>query len=818
VRENRTHGLKGERGNRPNGAAPRGTNDSFGEYLTVSLPARARVLRQNRWDHLVASRWDHVVASDPGGARLVSSLEVALSVGVTIALEYGFSQLAHPLWMSAPPGRALPALGAARLAAQHHGVTELSMLIGGIVAVVSTLVNGPSARNRAVTIVGLPIPFLAMFALGIELVGHHTLGLVVFALVVAVGVYARKFVPRFGPRAFVYGNILFVGYLFGFLGGRELRLDQLDWLAAIAWLAAAANLVLRASIFDPIARGLLSRSSRSFTARARTTISAAIDALGARTGSEARRRRRGLRRQLVRLNEAALMIDGRLADPQYQLPPGVATALHDQLFELELSLHNIGQLVQRLTASEKPIELPAEARDWLVELHAGHTTSAARAVHDLRQRRAGPTVSAPEEPTTIRLYALAAAVVHAGEALEGWARLPLEPASGIARLPALDVEESYESPVTLRPDGRLRGSAPVSQATAVSAGEHGLPARLRLGWAGQGAVRLAVAVAAACAAGSALSERRFYWAVIAVFIAFTGANTAAEQLSRALQRTIGTFVGILIGSLLATAIGPSTWSLAVIIPALTVGLYFIQVSYWLMAVGITIMVSELYVQLGEFSNGLLVLRLEETALGAVIAMLAAVLIFPVGTRRAAMRAATGYLDALGSLITRLPESLLDPPGARRLSADSRALDDALQQLRATAHPLTWYPSRRDAVEHRLAMIIASSDFARKLASEADRVAQLDDRSAGRLREALEPQQATLKALRAAIHGERNGATLHPIVDRLAALDRDLSEVGAGQADPRRKMLRTLGSLDATLVELGGNLGLTATEDADDEPR
>jgi hypothetical protein len=317
-----------------------------------------RVRRQNRSAHQVASRWGHVVASDPGGARLVSALEVALSVGVTIALEYGFSQLAHPLWISAPPGLALPALQAARFAAQHHGVAELSMLIGGIVALVSTLVNGSSARNRAVTIVGLPIPFLAMFALGIELVAHHTLGLVVFTLVVAVGVYARKFVPRFGPRAFVYGNVLFVGYLFGFLAGRELRLDQLDWLAAIAWLAVAANLALRASIFDPVGRGLLPRSRRSFTARARTTISAAIDVLGARTESELRRRRRGLRRQLVRLNEAALMIDGRLAD---QLPSGVANGLYDQLFELELSLHNIGQLVEHLTASEPPMDLPAGA-------------------------------------------------------------------------------------------------------------------------------------------------------------------------------------------------------------------------------------------------------------------------------------------------------------------------------------------------------------------------------------------------------------------------------------------------------------------------
>jgi hypothetical protein len=84
-----------------------------------------------------------------------------------------------------------------------------------------------------------------------------------------------------------------------------------------------------------------------------------------------------------------------------------------------------------------------------------------------------------------------------------------------------------------------------------------------------------------------------------------------------------------------------------------------------------------------------------------------------------------------------------------------------------------------------------------------------------LREALEPQQASLEALRAAVRGERNGATLHPIVDRLAAVDRNLTEAGAGRADPRRKMLRTLGSLDATLVELGESFGLTATEDAGD---
>jgi hypothetical protein len=115
----------------------------------------------------------------------------------------------------------------------------------------------------------------------------------------------------------------------------------------------------------------------------------------------------------------------------------------------------------------------------------------------------------------------------------------------------------------------------------------------------------------------------------------------------------------------------------------------------------------------------------------------------------------------------------------------------------------------------LSVIMRSSDFARKLASEADRADQLDDRSAERLREALQPQQASLEALLAAVHGEHNGATLHPIADRLAAIDRDLTEAGASRAGNQRKMLRTLGSLDATLVELGEELGLTPAEDNGD---
>jgi uncharacterized membrane protein YccC len=75
--------------------------------------------------------------------------------------------------------------------------------------------------------------------------------------------------------------------------------------------------------------------------------------------------------------------------------------------------------------------------------------------------------------------------------------------------------------------------------------------------------------------------------VIAVFITFMDGNCAGEQIIKAANRVLETCVGIVLGSLLAHAIGPSTWSGAVILPAIALGVYFLRVSYSLMVIGIT---------------------------------------------------------------------------------------------------------------------------------------------------------------------------------------------------------------------------------------
>jgi hypothetical protein len=138
----------------------------------------------------------------------------------------------------------------------------------------------------------------------------------------------------------------------------------------------------------------------------------------------------------------------------------------------------------------------------------------------------------------------------------------------------------------------------------------------------------------------------------------------------------------------------------------------------------------------------------------------------------------------------------------------------MQQLLSTAQPLTWYPSGH-SVGATLALITTTAGFARKLAFAADHAVTLDERSAKRLQETLEEELISIDSLRSAVLGKREG-TLRPIVDRLARIDRHLTEQGADYTDTRRKMLRATALLDERLLELGEDLGLAVSDGDDDQ--
>ncbi|MEV4420318.1 FUSC family protein [Patulibacter sp. NPDC049589] len=759
-----------------------------------------------------ARAWrDLVVASDPGLGRLTSAVQLMLALTVTIAVVHVFMQTTHVLWVDTPTGAAATPEALAAAAAQHHGITLLATLLGGLIAMMSVFaVMDRAPREQAVTMVLMPVPMLATMALSVEMVPHRTAGIALLAIVIGVGTYARKFIPRFGPRAFLYGAMLFIGYIFGFLSNGGVAEGQIGGIAIVLWLAVAINFVLKVAVDGPLDRGRLGRIARAFRARCRGVASAAAALLAADSPRERERASRLLDRRLTRLNETALVIDGSIASPNGRDLGAAAFDAHDELFRLELVVQNLGRAVQRFGACGPLPEHRAEVRSWLDDLAAGDHERASAAAAAFLEREAGhpsPLLEAVPDEIADRLHHLARLVTAASRALETWPRhhAPTSAAAGGA---------PFESAVTLI-FGDLPGSALVgAQAAAPPEGRRSVARRLRLDPPAQLAIRVTLAVGAAAAVGSILSERRFYWAVIAVFIAFMGANTSGEQITKGINRVMGTVLGILVGSVLAHLVGHSGWAVVVIVVALGFGIYVMKVSYALWVVGITVAVSQLYEQLGEYSNHLLVLRLEETAIGAVIAAVAALVIFPVNTRRAATFAARGHLDALADLLDGLGERASAAegtgraPGAdgMRLTSAARALDHAANQLFATTRPLRLTPFRRDRLEHNAALFAQTAHQARNLVSALDAGAASDPRVADEVRRATETLAATVRTLSVGLGGaEPVGRPRRLDGERIAGLDRALAAEGVPSDDLPRVLLRRIDRFDETVAELTDNL-------------
>ena len=85
---------------------------------------------------------------------------------------------------------------------------------------------------------------------------------------------------------------------------------------------------------------------------------------------------------------------------------------------------------------------------------------------------------------------------------------------------------------------------------------------------------MGIAAGGAIALGDVLSGQRFYWALIAAFITFMGANTAGEQVRKSAFRIAGAFAGVLAGSVLAHMVGNQVeLQVVVVLASLFLGLY-----------------------------------------------------------------------------------------------------------------------------------------------------------------------------------------------------------------------------------------------------
>lgn len=228
----------------------------------------------------------------------------------------------------------------------------------------------------------------------------------------------------------------------------------------------------------------------------------------------------------------------------------------------------------------------------------------------------------------------------------------------------------------------------------------------------------------ALVAGELLSPRRWYWAVLAAFVVFSGTQSSGETRTRAWSRALGTALGVLAGLAVVVLVGNDHGvQLALVFAFMFGAMYFFRTVYGLMVFFITALLALLYKILGNFSTALLLTRLIETAVGSAIGVLVATFVLPTSTREALGTSIVAFLGRLATVIEDSGRRMTEPGDVPDPTVDARELDRALADLFARAQPATaaWpLPSSRSGVRHRLLIANACARYARNLARSARR--------------------------------------------------------------------------------------------------
>jgi uncharacterized membrane protein YgaE (UPF0421/DUF939 family) len=739
------------------------------------------------------SWFDRFVASDPGLGRLRFALQNTLTVAAILGAEWLFVHFTHALQIQTH-GAHFAAAQTAQIAALNRYLLIVAMVLGGLVGLFSSLgVLDATPKGQLVSVLLLPVPAAAAFTLGLALSGHRVIDLILLPVVLAAANYGR----RFGARGFAVGLCVSVLFVIGVVSHSAVKIGQVGWPVAEIGVGVLAALVVRFALFYPRPANALRRTQRAYTARARIVAATALALFDNADHTE--RDVRHLDRQLVRLNEAALMIDGQLANPAAVGEGTSGHLLHQRLFDTELALTNTAHFAQTLGRLDLSTDQRHEARRALVgvvdadahtaKIHAGKLLDLLRSASGL------PAGEDRAEVVILRRFATS---------VTAWADAMTEsttPGATRAR------DAAFQSQVRLG-GGWLPAAAAVSAMASLESGDR-LADRTRLAPYTRSAIQMAVAVAAAIVFGDLLSRPRFFWAVITVFVIFTGTNNSGEQSVKAVFRAVGTAVGLILGSLLVQVAGQDHpyWALAVILLTLFISFYLNRINYAVSAVGITVVLALAFGQQGVFSNSLLLLRVEETAIGAGIGIVVATVIFPLRTRLVLRVALRRYFQAVERLVEHATALLVgEDRDETTLRADARALDAAYQEVLATVQPtgrnLFGRPADKTAQVLRIAT--AARHYSRNLVIDVETTGPLDSKARAAIQESSATLHRSLDVTVEAISGPRD------VTYTRSSTAFDRAELNTEQADTPHGQLpiRDLKLIDATMAELAELMGLT----------
>jgi len=169
------------------------------------------------------------------------------------------------------------------------------------------------------------------------------------------------------------------------------------------------------------------------------------------------------------------------------------------------------------------------------------------------------------------------------------------------------------------------------------------------------AVQASAAAAVSAGLGALLSSQRWSWAVMTAFIVTTGAASREEGVIKGLQRLVGTIGGFGAGMGLGYLFGDNQpLNLGALLVCIFLAYYASQQAYGLMSFFITAMLALLFGYSDSFKPELMILRLEETAVGAISGVFALLVILPIRQNKRFEEAAAVFVEGVSKALEKAP--------------------------------------------------------------------------------------------------------------------------------------------------------------------
>ncbi|MGX1116806.1 putative membrane protein YccC [Streptomyces ambofaciens] len=689
---------------------------------------------------------DRFAAFDPGLTRLTSAMRAVLGTAAALAV--------------------LTALRA----------PETVLVVGGFTAMTTSLaISDLHPRNQLITLgLGAPLSLVSLTA-GAVLTPYPTAAKLIFLVVIYLAVQAR----RFGSRGLGLGIFGFMFFLLSQFV--QARADQLPQLGAAVLVAFGAVTTVWYCVGPVTAAGATRRLRHAFGVRLHDVLrdTASVVATGQDDGTRSRR----LQERLDRLHAAALLIEDFLDE---RAVDGGTEAVPRHLGRVEVAAQRLAVLAVRA------VRTPA-ARDDLAERRA-------------RQRLAQRIRALGHQVTT--------GTAPASEECEGG---PANRPAGSAQVRDcfLAVDELTAALGLLGPHGRPSGfgtppheAAPPASRTVPRRDTHTESLKRQ---ATRQAVQVTTASALAVAGGHLLSPHLWYWAVVTAWVVFIGTESTGEVLLQSARRLAGTVLGVVFGYGLAALVGGDGPALLLLLLLLLCmfGIFSTPSrAYGAVTFFITGTLSMLLALMDTFSTDVLLLRVQETALGATCGILAATLVLPMTVRRASDEELVGFLRVLDRLLRGIASGSTDADAPADWVRAAHDLDQALESFRKAClpltHPLNPQRGRRHHTRHLLELLEVGAYHARSLAATAERLpAGRASECAPRLTAAADRAHETVAHL-IRVTGRRSEFSSHtarPRVVRALSLLSEEMRVSRSRPSLECRLLQHLSRLDATLTAL-----------------